>query len=114
VGEAIVPDIAIAGSRVFFTRVSGILGFQIISTSCSRALHRYGTFVFNNLVSPPPCIPGPTPFIESDTEEAEGLLSSPILEETAALPANLGQSGFDVLPEGEHAQAQAKAAAAIR
>jgi len=69
----------------------------------------YGTFVFNNLVSPPPCIPGPTPFIESDAEEAEGLLS-PTLEETAALPANLGQSGFDVLPEGEHVQAQGKAA----
>ena len=34
-------------------------------------------------------------------EEREGLLTGP-LEETATLPVNLGQSGFDVLPKGEH------------
>lgn len=60
-------------------------------------------FAFNNLVRPPPCIPVPQrePVHE---EEAEGLLSGP-LDETAALPADLGQSGYDVVPEGEHAQA---------
>lgn len=37
-----------------------------------------------------------------DEEEREGLLSGS-LDETAALPADLGQSGFDVVPEGQHA-----------
>ena len=32
-----------------------------------------------------------------DEEEREVLL-----DETATLPVDLGQSGFDVLPEGEH------------
>lgn len=35
-------------------------------------------------------------------EERQGLLT-PALDETAALPADLGQSGFDVVPAGEHA-----------
>jgi len=72
-----------------------VLGFSLLV---------YGTFVFNNLVSPPPCVPGPTAFTESDTEEAEGLLSSSTLDETATLPADLGQSGFDVVPEAQHVQ----------
>jgi hypothetical protein len=38
----------------------------------------------------------------TDEEEREGLLT-PTLDETAALPADLGQSGFDVVPAGEHA-----------
>jgi len=32
-------------------------------------------------------------------EEQEGLLTGS-LDETAALPVDLGQSGFDVIPEG--------------
>jgi hypothetical protein len=38
----------------------------------------------------------------SDEEEAEGLLVSSHLDETAALPADLGQSGYDVIPDDEH------------
>lgn len=61
--------------------------------------------MFNNLVKPPPCLPGPyadAPALHlEDEEEREELL-----DETAALPADLGQSGFDVLPEGEHAIAK--------
>lgn len=34
--------------------------------------------------------------------EDEELLSCPVLDETAALPVDLGQSGFDVIPEGHH------------
>ena len=60
--------------------------------------------MFNNLVKPPPCLAGPhndTPVVRlEDEEEREGLLTDP-LEETATLPVELGQSGFDVLPEGE-------------
>lgn len=37
-----------------------------------------------------------------DEEEAEGLLGSSNLEDTAALPADLGHSGYDVVPKGEH------------
>ena len=36
-------------------------------------------------------------------EEAERLLSAS-LDERALLPADLQQSGLDVLPEGQHAQ----------
>ena len=50
-------------------------------------------------------MPGPHADISAvpveDEEAREGLLSSS-LEETATLPVDLGQSGFDVLPEGEH------------
>ena len=55
----------------------------------------------------PSCLPIPpaeVPPLErrlDDEEEREGLLSNS-LDETAILPADLGQSGFDVLPEGQH------------
>ncbi|KAF9009381.1 hypothetical protein BDQ17DRAFT_1056106 [Cyathus striatus] len=82
-----------------------VLGFSLLV---------YGTFLFNNLVNPPPCIPAPRPAPpverEVDPEERQGLLSP--LDETAALPADLGTSGFDVVPEGQHALAQAKTVAA--
>ena len=49
--------------------------------------------MFNSLVRAPFCL---APHVDTDTaadvEEAEGLLCSP-LDETAALPADLGQSG---------------------
>ncbi|KAJ8520969.1 hypothetical protein ONZ45_g2225 [Pleurotus djamor] len=81
-----------------------VLGFSLLV---------YGTFLFNNLISPPPCLPGPPPSSEDEprtaAEEEQGLLSS-TLDETAALPAELGQSGFDVVPEGQHAIAQGKVA----
>ncbi|KAJ7046604.1 hypothetical protein C8F04DRAFT_1061091 [Mycena alexandri] len=72
-----------------------VLGFSLLV---------YGTFLFNNLVTPPKFL-RPTP-ASADLEEAEGLLTSPILDETATLPADLGQSGFDVVPQGQHAIAQ--------
>ncbi|KAJ4488167.1 hypothetical protein J3R30DRAFT_3363644 [Lentinula aciculospora] len=69
------------------------------------ALLVYGTFLFNNLVAGPPCLPKPagTGTSSADPEEAEGLLSSSLLDETATLPADLGQGGFDAVPEGQHA-----------
>ncbi|KAK7043647.1 hypothetical protein VNI00_008258 [Paramarasmius palmivorus] len=73
-----------------------ILGFSLLV---------YGTFLFNNLVSVPPCLPGPGSASTEDPEEAEALLSASI-DETAVLPADLGQSGYDVVPEGQHAIAQ--------
>ncbi|KAJ2922474.1 hypothetical protein H1R20_g14618, partial [Candolleomyces eurysporus] len=77
-----------------------VLGFSLLV---------YGTFVFNNLVRPPPCVPGPPPAAAGrDEEEREGLLSG-TLDETAALPADLGQGGYDVVPEGQHALAANKA-----
>jgi len=70
-----------------------VLGFSLLV---------YGTFLFNNLVAPPKFLAPPaTPSV--DPEEAEGLLAEPILDETATLPADLGQSGFDVVPQGQHA-----------
>ncbi|KAJ7285670.1 hypothetical protein C8J57DRAFT_1051375 [Mycena rebaudengoi] len=73
-----------------------VLGFSLLV---------YGTFLFNNLVTPPKFI-RPAPIaLTGDPEEAEGLLSSP-LDETATLPADLGQGGFDVVPQGQHAVVQ--------
>ncbi|KAI4524119.1 hypothetical protein K525DRAFT_267295 [Schizophyllum commune Loenen D] len=67
----------------------------------------YGTFLFNDLVSTPPCLPGPrTAEGEVDPEEVEDLL-----DETAALPADLGQSGFDVVPEAHRARSTSRPAA---
>jgi hypothetical protein len=80
---------------VFPISLLQVLGFSLLV---------YGTFLFNNLVKPPPCLPVPrheAPIVRvSDEEEQETLL-----DETAALPADLGQSGFDVVPEGHHALA---------
>lgn len=59
-------------------------------------------------MSVPPCLPKPgidAVESEDDVEESQGLLSSS-LDETAALPADLGQSGYDVVPEGQHAVQQ--------
>jgi hypothetical protein len=44
-----------------------------------------------------------------DPEEGEGLLAA--LDETSALPADLGQSGYDVVPESELANLKNNAAA---
>jgi len=75
-----------------------VLGFSLLV---------YGTFLFNNLVKPPPCLPmshtaDSAVLPLGDAEEAEGLLVSSPLDETAVLPADLGQSGYDVIPDGEH------------
>jgi len=72
-----------------------VLGFSLLV---------YGTFLFNNLVQPPSFLCPPPTFIVPTTrvEEAEALLTSSALDESATLPADLGQSGFDVLPADEH------------
>ncbi|KAF8960475.1 hypothetical protein BDZ97DRAFT_1905908 [Flammula alnicola] len=80
---------------VFPISLLQVLGFSLL-------------FLFNNLVKPLPCLPSPRPAAapvarEEDEEEPEGLLTT--TDETAALPADLGQSGFDVVPEGQHALA---------
>jgi hypothetical protein len=62
-------------------------------------------FLFNNLVAVPSCLRISPPVQEISDEEADRILSAS-LDETALLPADLGQSGFDVLPDGEHTQAR--------
>ncbi|GJE86894.1 DMT family transporter [Phanerochaete sordida] len=61
----------------------------------------YGTFLFNNLVQPPKFL---RPDVaEDDVDERRALLSHEALDETAILPADLGQSGYDVVPpHGTH------------
>ncbi|KAJ6547386.1 hypothetical protein B0H19DRAFT_1211964 [Mycena capillaripes] len=73
---------------VFPISLLQVLGFSLL-------------FLFNNLVTPPKFLRPPV--ARSADPEAEGLLSAPALDETATLPADLGQSGFDVVPQGEHA-----------
>lgn len=62
------------------------------------------------MVKVPACLPSPpsamTPIRITDEEESEQLLSSSVLDETATLPADLGRSGFDVVPENQHIQRQ--------
>ncbi|EGN95481.1 hypothetical protein SERLA73DRAFT_186518 [Serpula lacrymans var. lacrymans S7.3] len=77
-----------------------VLGFSLLV---------YGTFLFNNLVNPPSIIrpPSSPTLVEGDEEEAQGLLeSSQQVDETAALPADLGQSGYDVMPADTHVHAR--------
>ncbi|KAF8528214.1 hypothetical protein BU17DRAFT_38929 [Hysterangium stoloniferum] len=63
------------------------------------ALLVYGTFLFNNLVNPPSCLrPAPT---AAPIEEEGRLLREDALDETAVLPADLGTSGYDVVPPRE-------------
>jgi drug/metabolite transporter (DMT)-like permease len=68
----------------------------------------YGTFMFNNLVNPPSFL-GPSPNAiapgSAGAEEAEAHLASSQLDESAILPVDLGQSGYDVLPADEHVKA---------
>ncbi|KAI6036541.1 hypothetical protein BKA83DRAFT_4164313 [Pisolithus microcarpus] len=86
---------------LFPVSVLQVLGFGLLV---------YGTFLFNNLVRPPAfLLPNPTPIAaaeDADAEEAEDLLASSRLDESAALPVDLGQSGYDVLPPDEHVKAK--------
>ncbi|KAF8559623.1 hypothetical protein OG21DRAFT_1430574 [Imleria badia] len=72
-----------------------VLGFSLLV---------YGTFLFNNLVQPPAFLRSTPTFIAPTTgaEEGDALLANSALDESASLPADLGQSGFDVLPADEH------------
>ncbi|KAF8626297.1 hypothetical protein AX15_004967 [Amanita polypyramis BW_CC] len=62
----------------------------------------YGTFLFNDLIAIPVCIPRPQFSPIGEDEENQALIRQS-LDETAALPADLGQSGFDVIPEAADA-----------
>ncbi|KAG0705045.1 hypothetical protein DFH29DRAFT_908548 [Suillus ampliporus] len=69
----------------------------------------YGTFLFNGLVTPPPFLHPPSVLEETvggEAEEGEALLASQHLDDTAALPVDLGQSGYDVLPKDVRVHAQ--------
>ncbi|KAG2157426.1 hypothetical protein DEU56DRAFT_906070 [Suillus clintonianus] len=69
----------------------------------------YGTFLFNGLVNPPSFLNPPLVLEETvggEAEEGEALLSSQHLDDTAALPVDLGQSGYDVLPNDVRVHAQ--------
>jgi len=68
----------------------------------------YGTLLFNNLVTPLPFLKihgDASADAESSSESDEAiehqalLANEEELEETATLPADFGQSGFDVLPK---------------
>ncbi|KAF8447916.1 hypothetical protein L210DRAFT_3527501 [Boletus edulis BED1] len=74
-----------------------VLGFSLLV---------YGTFLFNNLVQAPSFLRSPpTTIATAEAEQAEALLAHSALDESATLPADLGQSGFDVLPADEHVRA---------
>ncbi|TDL27557.1 hypothetical protein BD410DRAFT_782666 [Rickenella mellea] len=76
-----------------------VLGFSLLV---------YGTFLFNNLVTPPKCIEPDTAsdphgagdgITDATGEEGHALLSESVeqvLDETATLPADLGTSGYNL------------------
>ncbi|KAI0086329.1 hypothetical protein BDY19DRAFT_960848 [Irpex rosettiformis] len=73
---------------VFPISLVQVLGFSLLI---------YGTFVFNNIVQPPAFL---RPHIASEHgDEDRALLANEALDETSALPADLGQSGYDVVPQ---------------
>ncbi|KAF9792291.1 hypothetical protein BJ322DRAFT_32996 [Thelephora terrestris] len=66
----------------------------------------YGTLLFNDIVAPLPFLlrddPPLSAFSLPETDpESRALLHDDALDDTARLPADLGQSGFDVLPDRE-------------
>jgi hypothetical protein len=106
VGEAAVPDFLVANLGVHPLSVCIVSQNSQSPTHKFLNIYRYGTFLVNNLVSPPPCCPKPSTIdAPGDEEEAEGLLSAS-LEDTAVLPADLGQSGYDVTPQGQQTHAR--------
>jgi hypothetical protein len=69
----------------------------------------YGTFLFNGLVNPPSFLNPPLVLedtVSGEAEEGQALLASQHLDDTAALPVDLGQSGYDVLPKDVRVHAQ--------
>jgi drug/metabolite transporter (DMT)-like permease len=92
--------------------VSLLLGWEMLMWPISLlqvvgfGLLVYGTFLFNNLVAPPKFLRRTTAPVLIDSEDPEGestpIFSDDPLDETARLPADLGQGGFDVVPpEGQ-------------
>lgn len=84
--------------------VSVLLGWEAVVWPISVlqvmgfSLLVYGTFLFNNLVTPPKFLRPPVAVTEEGEGEADALLRDEVLDETAAFPADLGQSGFDAVP----------------
>jgi drug/metabolite transporter (DMT)-like permease len=88
--------------------VSLALGWEILMWPISLlqvagfGLLVYGTFLFNNLVQPPRFMrPSEVAILAPDAgmdDEDAALLSADALDETARLPADLGTSGYDVVP----------------
>ncbi|PCH38390.1 hypothetical protein WOLCODRAFT_23332 [Wolfiporia cocos MD-104 SS10] len=90
--------------------VSLLLGWEAIVWPISLlqvvgfGLVVYGTFMFNSLVKMPGFLlpaaesaPPPAPGAE-DAEESRALLAEHTLDETAALPVDLGRGGYDAIP----------------
>ncbi|KAI9456519.1 hypothetical protein BJY52DRAFT_550902 [Lactarius psammicola] len=87
--------------------VSLMLGWEILMWPVSLlqvagfGLLVYGTFLFNNLVQPPRFLrpsDGATSATGVEDEHAPLLSTTDALDETARLPADLGTSGYDVVP----------------
>ncbi|KAI0268769.1 hypothetical protein BC834DRAFT_820737 [Gloeopeniophorella convolvens] len=89
--------------------VSLLLGWELLMWPISVlqvagfGLLVYGTFLFNNLVQPPrflrPSETASTAALAEGDAEGAPLLSGEALDETARLPADLGTSGYDVVPQ---------------
>ncbi|KAN0077243.1 hypothetical protein V8E55_011098 [Tylopilus felleus] len=88
-------SLALGWERLLFPiSLLQVLGFSLLV---------YGTFLFNNLVQAPSFLRSPPVVIAPTTgAETEALLAHSTLDESATLPADLGQSGYDVLPADEH------------
>ncbi|THH13839.1 hypothetical protein EW146_g6428 [Bondarzewia mesenterica] len=92
----------------FFHPPPHLLLILFISRVCVSTRMPLTQFLFNNLVNAPRFLRPSTqtaPLLVSDETLAEPFLSSEtneereeVLDETAELPADLGQSGFDVVP----------------
>ncbi len=63
--------------------------------------------MFNTLVNPPRFLRPHALTAADDSDETRALLAQEALDETAVLPADLGQGGYDVVPpHSAHAGAQ--------
>lgn len=97
-GAALVPDLAAPNDGVC------VAGVRHCESSGFHTFTRFLTlglqFLFNNLVNPPVCVrPGLASVSAVEDDEERALLREEALEETATLPADLGASGYDVVPQ---------------
>lgn len=115
-GGARVAHLGAAGARV---RAAGVWhgASRVLFTKCLCRSRFRLQFMFNSLVKLPaflrPPVEGPAPAAE-DAEENRALLAEHTLDESAVLPAELGQGGYDALPPDEHPAAGAVPASARR
>jgi hypothetical protein len=105
--ESLLFPISLLQMIGFSLLVYGTVSCFLAASILNSGVIAHEQFLFNNLVNPPACVrpptaPSATALQEDVAGEERALLREEVLEETAALPADLGTSGYDVVPARAH------------